>query len=392
MKKVKTYSRIYAKINLDAICHNMEAMHAKLKEGTKMFAVVKTDGYGHGAIEIANTIENLDYLFGFCVATVEEGLILRRHGVKKPILILGYTFEDQYEDIILNDLRPAVFTMEMAKSFSDIATNLNHDVKIHIKIDTGMSRIGLRVKEENAKLIAQIATLPHIIVEGIFTHFAKADEYDKTAANNQIALFKHMIELTESEGVTIPYKHCSNSAGIVEIPAANMDIVRAGITLYGLWPSNEVDKSKIDLAPALELKSKISYVKTLEAGRQISYGGTYTTTKEERIATIPVGYGDGYPRSLSNKGYVLIHGKKAPICGRVCMDQFMVNVTEIPGVKIGDEVTLIGRDGNERITTEELGDLSGRFNYEFVCDLGKRVPRVFEKDDKIVSTRDYFSE
>lgn len=392
MKKVKTYSRVYAKINLDAICHNMEAMHAKLKEGTKMFAVIKTDGYGHGAIEIANTIESLDYLFGFCVATVEEGLILRRHGVKKPILILGYTFEDQYEDIILNDLRPAVFTMEMAKSFSDIATSLNHDVKIHIKIDTGMSRIGLQVREENAKLIAQIAALPHIIVEGIFTHFAKADEYDKTSANHQIELFKHMIELTEREGVTIPYKHCSNSAGIVEIPAANMDIVRAGITLYGLWPSDEVDKSKIDLAPALELKSKISYVKTLEAGRQISYGGTYTTTKEERIATIPVGYGDGYPRSLSNKGYVLIHGKKAPICGRVCMDQFMVNVTDIPEVKTGDEVTLLGRDGSERITAEELGDLSKRFNYEFVCDLGKRIPRVFVKNGKIVSTRDYFSE
>ncbi|MCF2641388.1 MAG: alanine racemase [Lachnospiraceae bacterium] len=389
---MKTYSRVYAKINLDAICHNMEAMHAKLKEGTKMFAVIKTDGYGHGAIEIANTIESLDYLFGFCVATVEEGLILRRHGVKKPILILGYTFEDQYEDIILNDLRPAVFTMEMAKSFSDIATSLNHDVKIHIKIDTGMSRIGLQVREENAKLIAQIAALPHIIVEGIFTHFAKADEYDKTSANHQIELFKHMIELTEREGVTIPYKHCSNSAGIVEIPAANMDIVRAGITLYGLWPSDEVDKSKIDLAPALELKSKISYVKTLEAGRQISYGGTYTTTKEERIATIPVGYGDGYPRSLSNKGYVLIHGKKAPICGRVCMDQFMVNVTDIPEVKTGDEVTLLGRDGSERITAEELGDLSKRFNYEFVCDLGKRIPRVFVKNGKIVSTRDYFSE
>lgn len=389
---MKTYSRVYAKINLDAICHNMEAMHAKLKEGTKMFAVIKTDGYGHGAIEIANTIESLDYLFGFCVATVEEGLILRRHGVKKPILILGYTFEDQYEDIILNDLRPAVFTMEMAKSFSDIATSLNHDVKIHIKIDTGMSRIGLQVREENAKLIAQIAALPHIIVEGIFTHFAKADEYDKTSANHQIELFKHMIELTEREGVTTPYKHCSNSAGIVEIPAANMDIVRAGITLYGLWPSDEVDKSKIDLAPALELKSKISYVKTLEAGRQISYGGTYTTTKEERIATIPVGYGDGYPRSLSNKGYVLIHGKKAPICGRVCMDQFMVNVTDIPEVKTGDEVTLLGRDGSERITAEELGDLSHRFNYEFVCDLGKRIPRVFVKNGKIVSTRDYFSE
>ena len=259
-----------------------------------------------------------------------------------------------------------------------------------------MSRLGFLCSgghfDGGVEGVLQACALPGLEAEGIFTHFAKADEYDKTSANHQIELFKHMIELTEREGVTIPYKHCSNSAGIVEIPAANMDIVRAGITLYGLWPSDEVDKSKIDLAPALELKSKISYVKTLEAGRQISYGGTYTTTKEERIATIPVGYGDGYPRSLSNKGYVLIHGKKAPICGRVCMDQFMVNVTDIPEVKTGDEVTLLGRDGSERITAEELGDLSKRFNYEFVCDLGKRIPRVFVKNGKIVSTRDYFSE
>lgn len=389
---MKTYSRVYAKIDLDAIYHNMEAMHAKLASGTKMFAVIKTDGYGHGAVEIANEIEKLDYLFGFCVATVEEALILRRHGVKKPILILGYTFEDQYEDIVLNDIRPAVFTMEMAKSFSDIAARLNRDVRIHIKIDTGMSRIGLQVNEESANLIAQIAALPHIIVEGMFTHFAKADEYDKTSANHQITLFKQMIEMTEKKGVNISYKHCSNSAGIVELPAANMDIVRAGITLYGLWPSDEVDKSKIDLTPVLELKSKIAYIKTLQAGREISYGGTYTTTKEERIATIPIGYGDGYPRGLSNKGYVLIHGKKAPIRGRVCMDQFMVDVTEIPEAKIGDEVTLIGIDGTERISMEELGDLSGRFNYELACDLGKRIPRVYYSNGKVIGTKDYFME
>lgn len=389
---MKTYSRVYAKIDLDAICHNMEAMHKKLAKGTKMFAVIKTDGYGHGAVEIAREIEGLDYLFGFCVATVEEALILRRHGINKPILILGYTFEDQYEDIILHDIRPAVFTMEMAKRFSDTASRLNRDVNIHIKIDTGMSRIGMQVNEESAKLIAQIAALPHIIVEGMFTHFAKADEYDKASANHQITLFKQMIALTEKEGVAIPYKHCSNSAGIVELPAANMDIVRAGITLYGLWPSDEVDQSKIDLEPVLELKSKIAFVKTLEAGREISYGGTYTTAKEERIATIPVGYGDGYPRGLSNKGYVLIHGKKAPIRGRVCMDQFMVDVTDIPEAETGDVVTLIGMDGTQRISMEELGDLSGRFNYELACDLGKRIPRVFYRNGKVTGTKDYFME
>lgn len=389
---MKTYSRVYAKINLDAIRHNMEAMRVLLHEGTKIFAVIKTDGYGHGAVEIAEEIEELDYLFGFCTATVEEALILKRHGVKKPILILGYTFPDQYEEIILNEIRPTVFTLEMAEEFSKTAERLNRDVHVHIKIDTGMSRIGLQVEEESAEIIAQIAAMPHIIVEGIFTHFAKADETDKTSANHQITLFQKMIAMVEKEGISVPYKHCSNSAGIVELPQANMDLVRAGITLYGLWPSDEVDKSRIDLQPVLELKSKIAYIKKLETGRQISYGGTYTTTKEQMIATIPVGYGDGYARGLSNKGSVLIHGKRAPICGRVCMDQFMVDVTDIPEAKIGDEVTLIGTDGNDRITLEELGNLSGRFNYEFACDLGKRVPRVFYRNGKAVGTKDYFDE
>lgn len=389
---MKTYSRVYAKIDLDAIRHNMEAMKALLKEDTKMFAVIKTDGYGHGAVPIAEEIEGLDYLFGFCTATVEEALILRRHGIKKPILILGYTFPEEYEAIILNDLRPAVFTYEMAKELSDTAVRLKKDVQVHIKIDTGMSRIGLQVTEENAKTIAQIATMPHMIMEGIFTHFARADETDKTSVHHQMEQFCRMIDMAKEEGVTFPYHHCSNSAGIVDLTEANMDIVRAGITLYGLWPSDEVQKERIDLHPVLELKSRISYIKKLEAGREISYGGTYTTKEERLIATIPVGYGDGYARGLSNKGEVLIHGKRAKICGRVCMDQFMVDVTDIPEANIGDEVTLVGKDGADAITLEELGEISGRFNYEFACCLGKRVPRVFYRNGKAAFTKDYFEE
>ena len=240
--------------------------------------------------------------------------------------------------------------------------------------------------------MAQIARLPHIMVEGIFTHFARADEADKTSAEEQLALFEKMISMLEERGIRIPVKHCSNSAGIVELKEANMDMVRAGITLYGLWPSEEVRRDIIDLKPALSLITHVAYVKDLEAGRAISYGGTYVTKRPSRIATIPVGYADGYARGLSNKGAVLIHGKRAPICGRVCMDQFMVDVTDIPEVKMGDEVILIGSAGEETITMEEVGELSGRFNYEFVCNLGKRIPRVFRRNGKIIARKDHFSE
>lgn len=392
MKKVKMYSRVYAKIDLDAIHHNMDAMHVLLNENTKMFAVIKTDGYGHGAVPIAEEIEPLDYLFGFCTATVEEALILRHHGIKKPILILGYTFPEEYEDIVKYDLRPAVFTLEMAEGLEKAAERLGKDVYVHIKTDTGMSRIGMQVNEESAKTVAKIAAMPHMIMEGIFTHFARADEKDKTSAHHQMAEFERMIELCNKEGVTFACHHCSNSAGIVDMPEANMDIVRAGITLYGLWPSDEVKKERIDLMPVLALKSHIAFIKKLEAGREISYGGIYTTKEDRMIATIPVGYGDGYARGLSNKGEVLIHGKRAKICGRVCMDQFMVDVTDIPEACIGDEVTLIGKDGADEISLEELGDLSGRFNYEFACCIGKRVPRVFFRNGKIIAQKDYFEE
>ena len=352
------HSRVCANIDLSAIMHNMEAMHQNIDPNTKIMAVIKADGYGHGAVPIAKEIEHLDYVYGYAAATVEEGMILRNNGIQKPILILGYIFPDQYEEVIQAE----------------------------------MSRIGYQVTEEAADEMAQIAKLPHMIVEGIFTHFAKADEYDKTFTKEQIQKFRKMIAMMEDRGVSIPVKHCSNSAGIAEIREANMDMVRAGITLYGLWPSEEVDQNSLDLKPVMELKTHVAYVKDLEAGRAISYGGTFITKRDSRIATIPVGYADGYCRGLSNTGSVLIHGKRAPICGRVCMDQFMVDVTDIPDVKIGDEVTLIGRDGDEVITMEEVGSLSGRFNYEFVCVLGKRIPRVFYRDGKRIASQEYFDE
>lgn len=387
---MKKHSRVCANIDLDAIRFNMESMHQKIDPKTKIMAVVKTDGYGHGAIPIAREIEPLDYLHGYAVATVEEGLMLRRSGIKKPILILGYIFPDQYEDVIEAEIDPSVFTLEMAQTLSDTAGKVGKICKVHFAIDTGMSRIGYQVTEEAANEMAQIARLPHMMVEGIFTHFARADEADKAFTFYQMEQFKKMIAMMDARNVTIPIHHCSNSAGIVEIPEANMNMVRAGITLYGLWPSDEVDKAAITLKPALELKSHVAYVKCLEAGRAISYGGTYTTETDRLIATIPVGYGDGYCRGLSNKGSVLIHGRRAPICGRICMDQFMADVTDIPDVQIGDEVTLIGKDGTEEITMEEVGTLSGRFNYEFVCDLGKRVPRVFYKDGVAIESQEYF--
>ncbi len=373
-------NRIYAKIDLDAARHNLNAVYKLIKPDTKVIAVIKTDGYGHGAIPIATELEPVEYLYGFAVATAEEALQLRRHGIQKPILILGYVFPEHYPQLIEQEIRLTVFTQEMAEQLAKDAQKLNKDVLIHIKIDTGMNRIGMQAKEESVKIIAQIASLPHIIPEGIFTHFARADEADKSAANEQLIQFEQMIRMTEAAGIHIPYRHCANSAGIIDLPQTHMDLVRAGIILYGLWPSEEVQKERIDLQPVLELLSHVAYVKQLEAGKSISYGGTYTTKKTQTIATIPAGYGDGYPRSLSNQGYVLIHGKKAPIVGRVCMDQFMVDVTDIPQVKTGDKVVLVGKDGEEVITLETLAQLSGRFHYEFTCCLSKRIPRVYYKN------------
>lgn len=392
------YQRVYARIDLDAVRNNMDHMKASLAPETKMIGVIKTDGYGHGAIPIARELEPIEYMYGFAVATAEEAFILRNSGITKPILILGYTFPYSYERLIREEIRMTVFRYDTLKELSAVAARLkengiNKKAGIHIKVDTGMSRIGVRPDEEGYAFVQKAFETDGIEVEGIFTHFARADETDKTAVNKQLAEFNRFLAyIKERTGREIPVKHCSNSAGIIELPQANMDAVRAGITLYGLWPSGQVRKDIITLTPVLSLYSHIIYIKEIEKGTPVSYGGTFTAEHRMKIATIPVGYGDGYPRGLSGKGYVLLHGKRAPVLGRVCMDQFMVDVSFIPEAKEGDSVTLIGEDGDLRITMEELGELSGRFNYEFACGLGRRVPRVYTKGGKILCTKDYYQD
>lgn len=384
---MKHYDRAWAEIDLDALLFNIESIQEKIAKDTKMIAVIKTDGYGHGAKQIAQVLEEEQQVWGYAVATAEEAFILRDSKIQKPILALGYTFPYSYERFIKEDIRSTVFTLDTAKELSDIAVKNKKNCKIHLKIDTGMTRIGINPDAEGLALIRQICALPSLEIEGIFTHFATADERDKTKTYHQMSLFQEFAEQVEHKiQQKIPMKHCSNSAGIVELPEANMDAVRAGIILYGLWPSDVVQSNnRIQLKPMFTLKSRVVYVKTVPKGQEISYGGTYTTMRETKVATICIGYGDGYPRSLSNVGVVLLQGQRVPILGRVCMDQFMVDVTDLNlPVCVGDIVTLIGKDGRECITMEELGKLSGRFNYELVCDIGKRIPRIYKQKDTII--------
>lgn len=390
---MEKYQRVYAQIDLDAIHNNMEQMHRNLSPGTKMIGVIKTDAYGHGAVQIGRELEPLPYVYGYATATAQEALILRHAGLQKPILILGYAFPACYEELIRRDIRMTVFREDSIGQLADSARRAGKPARVHVKVETGMNRLGIRPDESGLRFVDRVLHTEGIVLEGMFTHFARADEKDKTAARKQLALLQDFMKRAETElDFQIPVKHCANSASIVELPEANMDVVRAGITLYGLWPSAEVARDIISLKPVLSLRSHIVYIKEVEPGQPVSYGGTYVTPERMRIATIPVGYGDGYPRSLSGKGWALIRGKKAPILGRVCMDQFMVSLADIPEAEEGDEVTLIGRNGEEQITMEELGELSGRFNYELACNLGKRIPRVYVKGGHITATKDYYDD
>ena len=388
---MRPYSRVYATVNLDAVASNMRSMRDNLPASTLIMGSVKADGYGHGSVPVAKTIE--PYVFGYAVATIDEGIILRRHGINKTILILGVTHESRYEDLLRYDIRTAMFQYEKAKKLSDLALKQGKKAVVHLALDTGMSRIGMKADREHAKEAAAIAALEGIEVEGLFTHFARADETDKSAYEEQYRRYKEFLGYLKELGVKIPMRHCSNSAGIVESLESNhMDMVRAGIAIYGMYPSDEVDHNSVKLTPAMEIKSCITYIKEIEAGTAVSYGGTFVADHTMKVATIPVGYGDGYVRSLSGKGDVLIHGKRAAILGRICMDQFMVDVTDIPDVQEDDEVTLLGSDGAECITMEELAEKSGGFHYEMICDIGKRIPRVYLKDGKVVGTKDYFDD
>ncbi len=379
---MKRYDRVKAVVSLDAIAHNFEEMRKNIAADTKIMAVIKADGYGHGAQAIAMLIHDYPYIWGFAVATPEEAIELRDSGVTKPVLILGLVFEEYFPELISRDISLTVAGFSMAEKLDQEAGRQKKKVHIHLAVDTGMSRIGFADNEESVEEIRKIAGLENVQIEGMFTHFARADEKDKAPATAQLRRYLKFSELLENAGVRIPLRHCSNSAGIIRMPEANLNIVRAGITIYGIYPSSQVERDIVKLTPAMELISHLTFVKDIPAGTAVSYGGTFVAEKPVRVATVPVGYADGYPRSLSGKGWVLIHGKRAPILGRICMDQFMVDVTDIPEAQPGDKVILIGKDGKEEISIEGFGDLSGRFSYEFACCIGKRVPRIYLKDGK----------
>ncbi len=454
---MEQYARVYAQINLDAVIHNMQAMQAHLADGAKMIGVLKADGYGHGAVPVAQVID--PYVAGYAVAAIEEARNLQMHGITKPILILGATHPGRSRELVRYGIRPTVFTMEQARALSAAAAELNREwgyavengrkdgdlqkpvrdwtriadapddaeeglqaesaklnrewryavendrkdgdlqgsvrpaqAVVHLAVDTGMSRIGLSCDEEGAKLAAAIGRLPGIRVEGIYTHFARSDEKDKTPALRQWEKYWQFIRMTEAEGLTVPFHHTANSAAVIGMPETHWDGVRAGISIYGMYPSDEVDRTRVKLEPVLSLHSFVTCVKEIPAGTEVSYGGTFTAGRTTKVATVSAGYADGYPRDLSGRGSVLIRGRRAPILGRVCMDQFMADVTDIPYVAVDDPVTLIGRDGAEQITVEELEHTGGRLRYEIVCDIGKRVPRIYVRGGRVVGTKDYFDD
>ena len=388
---MKSYTRIRARIDLDAIEYNIEKMKENLPEDTKLIVVAKADCYGHGALQTTSLLSLKEYVWGFAVATLDEAIVLRRGGITKPILVLGCIFPEQWVDALENNIRITVYTEELTKVLSDLAVKIGRKAYVHVKLDTGMGRIGFTPGKEGADKIEEISKLPNIVMEGLYTHFSKADEGDRSYTMKQMEAYTWMKEELAGRGITFSYYHCCNSAGIIDLKGAGQNLSRAGISTYGMYPSEEVHKENVDLKPALELISHVAFVKWVDEGEMISYGGTYVTKRRTKIATIPVGYGDGYPRSLSNKGYILIHGKKAPIIGRVCMDQCMVDVTEIEDVKFGDEVVLVGRDGDEYLSVETLSRLSDRFNYEFVCLMGKRIPREYIRRGEVQEQMDYFA-
>ncbi len=380
------YFRTQAKIDLDAVEYNYNNTRAKLPQGCKLLGVIKADAYGHGAVELARFLENKCDFFG--VACIEEAVELKKAGIKTPILILGYVAPAFYDLVVKYDIRIPVFSYDTAKALSDEAVKHGKTVPFHFCIDTGMSRIGFQVNEESADVCKQICALPNIEAEGLFSHFATADESDLTKALAQREKYKKFVEMLESRGIQIPIKHLNNSAGIMNFDEY-FDMCRMGIILYGLYPSEEVDKSLLEIKPVMSWLTHISHIKTLEAGREVSYGGTFKTTESRVIATIPVGYADGYPRCLSNKGRVIINGQYAPIVGRVCMDQFMVDVTDVDGAELDSIVTLVGKDGDAELSMEEVSNAAYSFNYELPCRVARRVPRTYYKDGKFIKATNY---
>ncbi len=381
--------RTQAKIDLDALEYNVNNTKSKLPGNVKLLAVIKADAYGHGAVEVARFLEDKCDFFG--VACIEEAVELKHAGIKTPLLVLGRVLPDDFETVVKYDIRVPIFIYSDAQALSAEAVKQGKTVPFHFALDTGMSRIGFQPDEKSADICADIVKLPGIEAEGLFSHFATADEKNLNKAIAQRDRFNAFVKMLDERGVQIPIKHINNSAGIMNFDE-KLDMCRMGIIAYGLYPSEDVDKSLLDIKPVMSWCASISYIKTLEKGREISYGGTYVTPSERVIATIPVGYADGYPRALSNKGRVIIDGKYAPIVGRVCMDQFMVDITDIDGVNIDDEVVLIGKQGDAELTMEEVSEAAHSFNYELPCRVARRVPRTYYKNGKPIKTVEYIYE
>lgn len=380
--------RTWAEVDLDAIAHNIKEIRKITNPNAKIMAVVKADAYGHGFLEVAKTLlENgADRL---AVAVLQEGKQLRSRGVTVPILILGASGEETVEDLINFDITPSVFTYEFAKALSYETERKEKVTKIHIKIDTGMSRIGFLAGENNEEIvdeIIKISKLPYIEIEGIFSHFATSDEYDKSYTLLQYGRFMDVCNRLEEKGLNIPIKHICNSAAIMMYPEMHLDMVRPGVILYGMYPSDEVDKSRLDLIPAMTLKSTITHIKEVEPGRGVSYGKEYITDKKTKIATVPIGYADGYLRKLAKHGKMIVDGVKVPIIGRICMDQCMIDVTNVHNIDKGDEVIIFGREG---VTVDDLAEWLETINYEVSCVIGKRIPRIYTKDGKAVKVLNY---
>lgn len=372
------YDRTYAVISLENILYNVNELKKRIDPSVKVMFVIKADGYGHGAVPIMQFLgDNVD---AYGVATVDEAIELRKNGCDKIILILGYTPKSCLKYVVEYGISQAVFDYDSAKIMSDEAVKQGKKAIMHIKLDTGMGRIGFVPCKESLETIKSINKLPGVYFEGCFTHFSKADEDDMWYTREQFEKYTSFTGELKENGIEFDIKHVCNSAAVMQFSEASLDMVRFGIASYGLYPSPVLDNGNIVLKPAMSWKSIISYIKHVPAGTRIGYNGTYITESPRTIATIPVGYADGYPRALSGCGRVIIHGMSVPIVGRVCMDQFMVDITDIEGkadISVEDEVTLLGTDGYETITAEELSKPGNSFNYEFVCDVGSRVPRKY---------------
>ena len=378
------FDNTYVKIDLDAIECNIDAI--RKKAGVDVMAVVKADAYGHGAVQVTRLLQDKCSFFG--VSSILEAMELRRAGIYNPILILGHTPISAFPALVQAEIRPTIYHYDAAVALSNAAVQQGKTAAFHIAVDTGMSRIGFQATEADADICAKMAQLPNLNIEGLFSHFDTADCADLARSRIQAEKFDRFYEMLQERGLEIPNRHMDNSAGLMNF-SNHYHMVRSGIVTYGMYPSNEVNPEDLPLRPALQWLSRITHLKTLPAGREVSYGGTFVTTRETRVATVPVGYADGYRRSLSGKFYVLIRGKRAPILGRVCMDQMMVDVTDIPGVTSSDQVVLVGRSGDEEITMEQIAAAADSFNYEFVCGISRRVPRIYCRGGKTVHSVHY---